>query len=324
MSENGRRKCHFEFADLRLYPDERLLTKNEERVSLTPRVMDLLILLVEHEGVLVTKDVVLESVWQDSYVDESNVARTVSTLRTKLGVQESGGDFIETVPKLGYRFIAPVRKVEPAVVDLALDRSEHSRRNESFTPASPKWRLMTAAAAGGWSNDRYHFGLVYTTSITCESVNVDGLTNLTNNLGDDDLPSWSPDGKKIAFTSNRDGTGDIYVMNADGGGIIRLTDTPAAESSSVWSPDGTKIVFDSARDGNKELYIMNSDGSNQTRLTFNATTDVGPVSFSPDGKRIAFSRSAAKEGAAASYNFDIYVMNLNGSGYKAADHRSGI
>jgi Tol biopolymer transport system component len=114
------------------------------------------------------------------------------------------------------------------------------------------------------------------------------------------------------FTSNRDGAGDVYVMNADGGGVMRLTNTTAKEISAVWSPDGSRIVFDSERDGNRELYVMNSDGSDQTRLTFNPTADAGPVSFSPEGKRIAYARSVSDQGRGA-YSFDIYTMNVDGS-----------
>lgn len=298
MSENGRRRCHFEFADLCLYPNERLLTKRQERIPLTPRVMDLLILLVENEGELVTKDALLSSVWPDTFVDESNVARTVSTLRKNLGLQESGSDFIETLPKLGYRFIAPVRKVERNIVDAG--------------DSPPKSRLKVVAIASACLSIVIVIGLLFTASKPPNPVTVDGLTNVTNSLANDDLPSWSPDGTKIAFTSNRDGPGDIYVMNMDGSGIKRLTDTPAVETSSAWSPDGTKIVFDSVRDGNREVYIMNSDGSDQTRLTFNPTVDAGPVTFSPDGNRIAFARNASDQGSAV-YNFDIYVMDINGS-----------
>src|SRR5216117_1720966 len=64
---------------------------------------------------------------------------------------------------------------------------------------------------------------------------------------------------QIAFTSNRDGQNEIYVMNADGSGATRLTNNPAADGGPIWSPDGTKIAFISDRDGNVEIYVMNAD-----------------------------------------------------------------
>jgi Tol biopolymer transport system component len=83
---------------------------------------------------------------------------------------------------------------------------------------------------------------------------------------------------KIAFTSDRDGNTDIYVMNAqDGSNQTNLTLDPAFDFDPSWSPDGTKIAFTSDRDGNTDIYVMNAqDGSNQTRLTDNAASDALP------------------------------------------------
>ena len=108
-------------------------------------------------------------------------------------------------------------------------------------------------------------------------IDTDGSNerNLTNNPADDFDPAWSPDGSKIAFVSERDGDGDIYVMNADGSGVVRLTD--AGGSRPTWSPDGSKIAFESDRDGNPEIYVMDADGSNETNLTNNAVTDRSPA-----------------------------------------------
>jgi hypothetical protein len=91
---------------------------------------------------------------------------------------------------------------------------------------------------------------------------------LTNNSANEFFPSFSPDGSKIVFSSNRDGNFEIYLMNADGSNQVRLTNNPALDSEPSFSPDGSKIAFESTRDGNFEIYVMNSDGSCPTRLTF--------------------------------------------------------
>lgn len=85
---------------------------------------------------------------------------------------------------------------------------------------------------------------------------------------------------KIAFTSFRDGNGEIYVMNPDGSEKRRLTNNPANDRSPSWSPNGKKIAFDSTRDGNRDIYVMNVDGSEQKRLT-NSPANDGSPSWSP-------------------------------------------
>ncbi|MFN2222622.1 MAG: hypothetical protein ACK2UH_08730, partial [Candidatus Promineifilaceae bacterium] len=110
----------------------------------------------------------------------------------------------------------------------------------------------------------------------------------------------------IAFTSDRDGSQEIYAsIDLTGVSVSRLTASIADDTQAAWSPDGARIAFVSNRDGNPEIYVMNADGGNLTRLTDNPADDLHP-SWSPDGDLIAF--SSDRDG-----NFNIYVMGLNGS-----------
>jgi Tol biopolymer transport system component len=120
-----------------------------------------------------------------------------------------------------------------------------------------------------------------------------------------DSPSWSPDGRLIAFTSFRHGLGDIYVVGADGRGERRLTTHAAHDDQSAWSPDGSMIAFISSRDGNPELYVMNADGSGQRRVTSSPGREYYPT-WSPDGKRIAF--QSDRTGRA-----NVWAVDLDGS-----------
>jgi Tol biopolymer transport system component len=142
----------------------------------------------------------------------------------------------------------------------------------------------------------------------------------------------SPDGKRIVFTSLKDGDLDIYTMNVDGSDVRRLTTTPGYDGGPWWSPDGTKIVYrawhyapeDSAglrqyrellgqraiRPNRMELFVMNADGSDQRQVTRLGGANFGP-SWTPDGQRIVFSSNHRNP---RSRNFDLFVVRLDGTG----------
>ena len=146
------------------------------------------------------------------------------------------------------------------------------------------------------------------TSSDIYSVRSDGThpTRLTNHPGIDQDPAWSPDGTRIAFTSDRDGPLVIFVMNADGSEVRRLTNEPLPSSRPAWSPDGTRIAFVSRLSQTRDdVYVIDADGTNRVRLTTHPETDTDPA-WSPDGTRIAFSSTRTGDG-------DIYVMNADGS-----------
>jgi Tol biopolymer transport system component len=104
----------------------------------------------------------------------------------------------------------------------------------------------------------------------------------------DGSPAWSPDGSRIAFSSERDGNAEIYVMKADGSGMTRLTHTSADERDPAWSPDGRTIAFITGRTGKTELSTMKPDGSDQKKLLSMDRGDAAEPRWSPDGSTIAF------------------------------------
>ncbi len=124
---------------------------------------------------------------------------------------------------------------------------------------------------------------------------------------------------RILFVSRRDGDdNEIYVMNADGTGVVRLTDNTVHDNPVAWSPDGTRILFERDRDGGEyerddlEIHVMNADGTGVVRLTNNSVFDY-PVAWSPDGSRILFIRDP-DGGEWETDDMEIYVMNADGTG----------
>ena len=128
----------YRFASFRLDAGDRLLLHQERAVALTPKAFDTLLVLVERHGRLVTKDDLFQAVWPDAFVEENNLAQHISALRKVLG-EEPGGPFIETVPKKGYRFVAPV-VLEPAVnseLPVARDAQTPTRAMQPAVTTSP-------------------------------------------------------------------------------------------------------------------------------------------------------------------------------------------
>ncbi|MCU0480727.1 MAG: DPP IV N-terminal domain-containing protein [Anaerolineae bacterium] len=120
---------------------------------------------------------------------------------------------------------------------------------------------------------------------------------------------WSPSGTHIAFTSERDGNREIYLVNVSNGATINLTRNSAHDSAPQWSPDGTQIAFISERSIPSEIFIMNADGSNIRQMTANADY-VSSVVWSPDGRWLAY--SANGNGFSMPITRDIFVMSADG------------
>ena len=107
----GNQMPSYRFNSFLLDVAERRLFRDNSPVQLTPKAFDVLVYLVERGGHLVLKDELMQAIWPDSFVDEVNIPRTVHTIRGKLGEDDNGNKFIETVPTKGYRFVAKVEEV---------------------------------------------------------------------------------------------------------------------------------------------------------------------------------------------------------------------
>ena len=198
--------------------------------------------------------------------------------------------------------------------------------NHPHPDIDPSWspdgqRIAFMSARDGHVDDA-HGSPIYEIYV----MDADGKNpkNLTNSPHYDMSPSWSPDGQRIAFASDRgalDGeeptlSFDVYVMNTDGSNPQRLTNDPHNDRDPSWSPDSKRIVFSARREGHfrdnlgnitYEIYVMDVDGGNEQRLTENRKNDWEP-SWSPDGERIAF----ASDRKGDLQNFEIYVIDADG------------
>jgi Tol biopolymer transport system component len=214
----------------------------------------------------------------------------------------------------------------------------------TFTIAAATIAFSSTGALDGSDANNTH----NTQNIWAMNPDGSGLTPLTKLTALDAFsisPTWSPDGSKITYTSQRalDGSDaldnqvdNVWVMNADGSSptpVTKFTDGGASTFGAVWSPDGARIAFLSAGaldgsnasmpNGTVNLWMMNADGSNRVPVTKLTAANAGarfPVSWSPDGSKIVFSSTAALDGSdAANTNStgNIWVVNADGSGRTA-------
>ena len=354
----------YEFGPYVIDGRSRILLKDGATVRLTPKAFDTLLVLVQHASQVVEKEQLLREVWPDIFVEEGILSHNIHGLRKALGDDSSEPRYIETIPKRGYRFVAPVRISQPQVdtaqigfsglegdavviekhtfariisdeieeteLPAGFDEAERPVQRAPLLPAleakalSPvvidqrkKRRMIRAVVGAGALVVLAVVGFVYlkpAPPVTAPPVTraKSTLVRLTNNSAIDSRPVWSPDGRNIAFASNRDGKNEIYVMDADGSNVKRLTNNMVEDGNPGWSPDGRRIVFDSERDGNREVYLMDADGGNQIRITRNNAMDT-TATWSPDGNLIAFASNRDTGPPYNPYNLDIYLMNTDGS-----------
>jgi DNA-binding winged helix-turn-helix (wHTH) protein len=109
----------YEFGRFRVNVAERVLLRDGEVVPLTPKVFDILLTLVENRGQVVSKEELMKRVWPDTFVEEGNLTQNISLLRKALGETPGGVQFIETVPRRGYRFVATISENETQTVAFA-------------------------------------------------------------------------------------------------------------------------------------------------------------------------------------------------------------
>ncbi len=328
----------YEFAEFVLDPREGLLLRSNEPVKATPRLLALLEALVDRPGRLVEKQELLDRVWEGTSVGEANLTVQVSKLRRLLGETETRV-FIETVPTRGYRFLVPVRVVAPAapaIVRPSLPMTEEALASPFFLPpavAPPpgdthdtrtlaprpvRWRrwglaavvvvlIAWGAASGGVRHliDRMA-GRDAGAAVDARAKHAPHATlRLTSNVADDSEPAVSPDGRTVAFVSNRDGAPAIYLLALDRRDAppLRVRTTRPASAPS-WSPDGARLAFVCRREGQADICVVGRDGGDERVVVAEPQDELDPV-WSPDGRRLAYSLVRDR-------TFELRVVDVDG------------
>lgn len=312
----NRSKALFEFGGFRLDAQRRLLFQknSSEPVELTPKVFDMLLLLVQRTDRVVEKKELMESLWPDSFVEESNLFQNISTLRRALGENPQTHQFIVTVPGRGYRFVSPVRRVsEEENGAEGIDRygtgsdSETSKRETltEFDPAaSQNTRHVDTLSAKRVSSGSLLVVLTISVAVAISAFGIyklRGRKSSTVSFQSVRLSKLTSTGKVVTAAISPDGRDFAYVTADSGRETLWIKQVAAASSNVEIVPaaEATYHGLSFSPDGNFIYYVRSSPG--QLNTIFRVPALGGPsiilnkdvdssVTFSPDGKLIAFLR----------------------------------
>ncbi len=248
-----------------------LICRNGSTVQLEPKVMDVLFCLAEHPGEVLPKDTILQAVWPDTYVTDDALRHSVSILRHAFGDEVRNPQIIETIPKRGYRLIAPVGQVNGAR-DLAATEVQDTDKAAAKSRGHRKWAAGFAVTALLLAALTVLLWYRRPTHLPGRSEWVQ-ITNVADAVSQ---PAMSPDGRMLAFIRGPDtfmGAGQIYIKALPGGELVQLTNDNSLKMNPVFSPDGLKISYTQAekartwntwevsvRGGQPHLWLTNASG----------------------------------------------------------------
>ena len=289
----------FEFGEFRLDTSRRLLSKNGEVVPLTHKAFETLALLVENRGRTVEKDELLREIWPDTFVEEGSLARNISVLRKALGEGPSDHQYIQTIPKQGYRFVAAIREViQPASAELfqsdppdaaATDLPSRERQSveaRNYMPYAIAAGVIAALLVTGIA---LYFSMSPTpTQPAKTAMNVTRFTSTGKAMD----AAISPDGKYVVYVINEGGKQSLWVKQVASGSEVQIVPPGDVNFQGLaFTSDGNYVfynVWDKVHVG--EIYRIPVLGGTANRLV----NDVMPMmSVSPDDREIVFVRSLA-------------------------------
>lgn len=278
----------YKFGDFQFDAEEKTLWKDGKNIPLTPKVLDVLCLLIEKQGKIVTKDEIMDQVWADSFVEESNLKQSIYTLRQILGTESIG-----TIPRRGYRFVFPASQ-NPQTESIPEIPQESK-------PISYKKSLAFFAIAAGLLllvgfliNSFY---LNKTKNAPIENVSFQRLTF----SGDVSPPVISPDGKSFGFVRE----GNLFLQDINTGSSVRVNVNDHKTFGNLqFSPNNENLYFrsDLRPNASGDIFQVSRFGGVAKKIAENVWSGIG---FAPDGKQISFIRFYPNEA-----EWDLMIKNL--------------
>lgn len=236
MTDPDSNQAH-SFGPYRLLPQKRLLLDgNGDAVALRGKAWDLLWYLLQNRGRPVSKSELMDAVWPDMVVEENNLNQAVSALRQALGDDAKTPAYVATLKGRGYQFVADVavgHEAEPGA-------PSETARSLRVLPVAAFLALVAVAAYLAY--DPAPQPAVEGVPVI-ERFGDATLRLVTDGSGSHTSPTLSPDGRMMAYVSDRDGNPQIWIQNLERGDPVRITDGPYAARSPSWSPDDDQIIY---------------------------------------------------------------------------------
>ncbi len=245
-------------------------------LPLEPKSIRVLIYLLEHRDRAVSKDELLRAVWQDTAVTDNALTRVIAQLRRELVDDARNPRYIQTIPTLGYRFVAEVGATLAAPPEVAAPVPQPlPARQRRWWPLVVALPLVVAGgvlwATVGRTRDR-------------EAPRQSSARQMTTSAGLDFGSSFSPDARRFTYSSDKSGRFEVYVRDLESGaGERQLTSDGGQNIQPVWSPDGRQIAWHSVT--RRGIWVAPADGSGVPRQVVKWGSQ---PAWSPDSQRIAF------------------------------------
>lgn len=284
----------YDFDNFRFDVKEKVLSRNGVAIPIAPKVFTTLKILISNAGHLLEKQELMEAIWPNQFVEESNLTYNIKMLRKALGDAAAQPRFIETVPRSGYRFIAKIkeRNAEYASAELSLLPGQRdSSRNRYWMFAGIATIFILILGGGSWIARESLFAAGYGPTTVSEAVF--DAKRLTSG-GKTFVSSISPDGKILAFVDSSAGKGSLWLKNLESSETFSLIAPMEADYVGLdWAADGLSIYFvRSIGPGIAHIYNISTIGGIPKKIV---EFTQGWMSSSPEGSRISFVRCLYKE-----------------------------
>jgi Tol biopolymer transport system component/DNA-binding winged helix-turn-helix (wHTH) protein len=279
------------------------LRKAGLRMKLSAQPFQVLAVLLEQPGIVVTREELQKRLWPDTFVDVDHSLNTaINKIREALGDTSENPRFVETLPRRGYRFIGSITAngtagAEPHSAEArSTSANELAKRRKAPLALALSSIAVLLVSGGLW---------IYKRNESPVAPPQHTLTRITFDEGLQNEPTWSPDGRYIAYSSDRAGKFDIWVQQIGGGNPLQITNRPGNNWQPDWSPDGKSIAYRS-EDGEGGLYVAPAIGGAGLEKKI-ASFGYYPR-WSPDATQILFRTHLMIIGS----HDHFYVVDANG------------